>query len=65
MTGSPTGSLYVVETDTERHLGRLNISANGDRVQVLTGMPGRPAVLLRSDVVSITLAYLHPDYQET
>ena len=59
-----TASLFVVETDTNHYLGRLDLSVDRSLVRIVTGMPGRPAILRREDITGIVLARFHPDCQE-
>jgi len=54
--------LHVVETDSgTAHLGVPVVA--GDYLQVMTGLRGRPVVLHRDEVESITAAEGHPDVE--
>jgi hypothetical protein len=57
-----TEGLWVVETrDGDAHLGVLRRTPG--RIEVRSGLPGRPAVLLSGEVERVTRAGDHPDIE--
>lgn len=55
------GIIYVVETQSNRYMGR--IESSGSTIKVYSGYQGRPPVIPIEEIDSMVPAATHPDVE--